>query len=226
VRCVVPAISPKPKSPRRYKRNSSVSANRYATSEQSALQQSERTLARLSEAQQRTLVSAVAESLRTVQNNLQENLTRQLTQAFEETSRSLAASADELRFSIDARLRDAFIVAMLCVLAFLLFGAVFLHRTLVRPLRALVKVTHEIAAGDLSKRVVLPRRGCPDLDDLADSFNHMVDAVQAEPRGTQTSRGATDPVQQARLAGHARIRRGARAEPAAGNHPRNRPTEP
>jgi signal transduction histidine kinase len=147
-------------------------------SERSALQQSERTLARLSEAQQRTLVGAVAESLRTVQNNLQENLTRQLTQAFEETSHSLAASADELRFSIDARLRDAFIVAMLCVLAFLLFSAVFLHRTLVRPLRALVKVTHEIAAGDLSKRVELPQRGCPDLDDLADSFNHMVDAVQ------------------------------------------------
>jgi signal transduction histidine kinase len=147
-------------------------------SERSALQQSESTLAHLSEAQQRTLVGAVAESLRSVQNNLQENLTRQLTQAFEETSHSLAASADELRFSIDARLRDAFIVAMLCVLAFLLFGAVFLHRTLVRPLRALVKVTHEIAAGDLSKRVVLPKRGCPDIDDLADSFNHMVDAVQ------------------------------------------------
>ena len=146
--------------------------------ERSALQQSESTLARLSEAQQRTLVGAVAESLRTVQNDLQENLTRQLTHAFEETSRSLAASVDELRFSIDSRLRDAFGVALLCLLVFLLFGAVFLHRTLVRPLRALVKVTHEIAAGDLSKRVVLPYRGCPDLDDLADSFNHMVDAVQ------------------------------------------------
>jgi signal transduction histidine kinase len=167
-------------------------------SERSALQQSERTLARLSEAQQRTLVSAVAESLRTVQNNLQENLTRQLTQAFEETSRSLAASADELRFSIDARLRDAFIVAMLCVLAFLLFGAVFLHRTLVRPLRALVKVTHEIAAGDLSKRVVLPKRGCPDLDDLADSFNHMVDAVQASQE--ELKRAEAQLIQSSKLA--------------------------
>jgi signal transduction histidine kinase len=167
-------------------------------SERSALQQSERTLARLSEAQQRTLVSAVAESLRTVQNNLQENLTRQLTQAFEETSRSLAASADELRFSIDARLRDAFIVAMLCVLAFLLFGAVFLHRTLVRPLRALVRVTHEIAAGDLSKRVVLPRRGCPDIDDLADSFNHMVDAVQASQE--ELKRAEAQLIQSSKLA--------------------------
>jgi len=147
-------------------------------SERNALQQSERMLARLSEAQQRTLVGAVAESLHTVQNDLQVNLTRQLTQAFEETSRVLAASADELRFSIDARLRDAFVIALLCLLAFLLFGAAFLHRALVRPLRALVRVTHEIAAGDLSKRVVLPKRGCPDLDDLADSFNHMVDAVQ------------------------------------------------
>jgi C4-dicarboxylate-specific signal transduction histidine kinase len=113
-----------------------------------------------------------------VQSDLQESLARQLTYAFEETNLALAASADELRFTIDTRLRDAFIIAMLSVLAFLLFGAVFLHRTLMRPLRALVKVTHEIAAGDLSKRVVLPRRGCPDLDDLADSFNHMVDAVQ------------------------------------------------
>jgi signal transduction histidine kinase len=167
-------------------------------SERSALQQSEQTLARLSEAQQRTLVGAVAESLRTVQNNLQENLTRQLTQAFEETSHSLAASADELRFSIDARLRDAFIVAMLCVLAFLLFGAVFLHRTLVRPLRALVKVTHEIAAGDLSKRVVLPKRGCPDLDDLADSFNHMVDAVQASQE--ELKRAEAQLIQSSKLA--------------------------
>jgi signal transduction histidine kinase len=167
-------------------------------SERSALQQSERTLARLSEAQQRTLVGAVAESLRTVQNNLQENLTRQLTQAFEETSHSLAASADELRFSIDARLRDAFIVAMLCVLAFLLFSAVFLHRTLVRPLRALVRVTHEIAAGDLSKRVVLPKRGCPDLDDLADSFNHMVDAVQASQE--ELKRAEAQLIQSSKLA--------------------------
>jgi len=143
-----------------------------------ATQQSVQTLSRLSEAQQRTLVGAVAASLRAVQGELQESLTRQLTYAFEETSLALAASADELRLTIDTRLRDAFIIAMLSVVAFLLFGAVFLHRTLVRPLRALVKVTHEIAAGDLSKRVVLPWRGCPDLDDLADSFNHMVDAVQ------------------------------------------------
>jgi C4-dicarboxylate-specific signal transduction histidine kinase len=143
-----------------------------------ATQQSVQTLSRLSEAQQRTLVGAVAASLRAVQGELQESLTRQLTYAFEETSLALAASADELRLTIDTRLRDAFIIAMLSVVAFLLFGAVFLHRTLMRPLRALVKVTHEIAAGDLSKRVMLPRRGCPDLDDLADSFNHMVDAVQ------------------------------------------------
>ena len=168
------------------------------TSEQGALQQSESTLARLSEAQQRTLVGAVAESLRAVQNDLQKNLTRQLTHAFEETSRSLAASVDELRFSIDSRLRDAFVIALLCLLAFLLFGAVFLHRTLVRPLRALVRVTHEIAAGDLSKRVVLPERGCPDLDDLADSFNHMVDAVQASQE--ELKRAEAQLIQSSKLA--------------------------
>jgi signal transduction histidine kinase len=146
--------------------------------EDDAMQRSAQTLSRLADAQQRTLFDAVAQSLNAVQSDLESNLTRQLSQALDETRQELAASADNLLLSVDARLRDAFIVAMLSVLAFLLFGAVFLHRTLVRPLRALVKVTHEIAAGDLSKRVELPQRGCPDLDDLADSFNHMVDAVQ------------------------------------------------
>ncbi|MGQ9656593.1 MAG: cache domain-containing protein [Fimbriimonadales bacterium] len=143
-----------------------------------AIQQSVQSLSRLSEMQQQMLISAVADSLHAAQNDLQNNLTRQLSQAFGETNYNLTTSADDLLMSIDSRLRDAFVVALLSVLVFLLFGAVFLHRTLVRPLRTLVKVTHEIAAGDLSKRVVLPRRGCPDLDNLADSFNHMVDAVQ------------------------------------------------
>jgi signal transduction histidine kinase len=146
--------------------------------EDDAMQRSAQTLSRLADAQQRTLFDAVAQSLNAVQSDLESNLTRQLSQALDETRQELAASADNLLLSVDSRLRDAFIVAMLSVLAFLLFGAVFLHRTLVRPLRALVRVTHEIAAGDLSKRVELPQRGCPDLDDLADSFNHMVDAVQ------------------------------------------------
>lgn len=146
--------------------------------EDDAMQRSAQTLSRLADAQQRTLFDAVAQSLNAVQSDLESNLTRQLSQALDETRQELAASADNLLLSVDSRLRDAFIVAMLTVLAFLLFGAVFLHRTLVRPLRALVRVTHEIAAGDLSKRVELPQRGCPDLDDLADSFNHMVDAVQ------------------------------------------------
>lgn len=146
--------------------------------ELTATQQSVQTLSRLSEVQQQTLITAVDESLHATQDDLERTLTQQLSQSFSETSQRLATNADNLLLSIDSRLRDAFIIAMLCVLAFLLFGAVFLHRTLVRPLRALVRVTHEIAGGDLSKRVVLPHRGCPDLDYLADSFNHMVNAVQ------------------------------------------------
>jgi len=163
-----------------------------------ARQQSTQTLSRLSAAQQHALVGALTDSLQAVQSNLEGNLTRQLTQAFEETSHSLAASADDLLFNLDSRLGDAFIVAMLCVLAFLLFGAVFLHRTLVRPLRALVRVTHEIAAGDLSRRVVLPKRGCPDLDDLADSFNHMVDVVQASQE--ELKRAEAQLIQSSKLA--------------------------
>ncbi|BCW94988.1 MAG: hypothetical protein KatS3mg018_0470 [Fimbriimonadales bacterium] len=147
-------------------------------SEARATQQSAQMLSRLADSQQQTLVRAIAVSLSAVQTNLEKNLTLQLNRAFEETSQQLRASAEDLRVNIDSRLRDAFMVALLSVLAFLLFGAAFLDRALVRPLRVLVRVTHEIAAGDLTKRVVLPKRGCPDLDDLADSFNHMVDAVQ------------------------------------------------
>ena len=146
--------------------------------ELTATHQSVQTLSRLSKVQQQALITAVDESLHAAQDDLQRTLTQQLSQSFSETSQRLATNVDDLLLSIDSRLRDAFVVALLLVLAFLLFGAVFLHRTLVRPLRALVRVTHEIAGGDLSKRVVLPHRGCPDLDNLADSFNHMVDAVQ------------------------------------------------
>ncbi|MFN3690880.1 MAG: sensor histidine kinase, partial [Fimbriimonadales bacterium] len=104
----------------------------------------------------------------------------------------LIGVADDLRASVNDRVREAFAVATTCVLTFLLIGAAFLHKTLVRPLRLLVKATHDIATGDLTRRVQLPSRGCPDLDDLADSFNHMVDALQkAETQLIQSSKLAS-----------------------------------
>jgi two-component system sensor histidine kinase MtrB len=48
---------------------------------------------------------------------------------------------------------------------------------LLRPLGRITDAAGEIAAGDLDTRV--SREGDPDLDQLADSFNNMADAVQA-----------------------------------------------
>jgi len=48
---------------------------------------------------------------------------------------------------------------------------------LLRPLGRITKAAGEIAAGDLDTRV--SRENDPDLDQLADSFNNMADAVQA-----------------------------------------------
>ncbi len=160
--------------------------------EQRAIARTTQTLTQLAQAQQKNLSAMLEASARETQHELDRGLKIQLNEVFQGANWRLAEIAGELRRSINDRIRESFLVAMLCVLGFLLVGAVFLHRTLVRPLRILVKVTHDIAAGDLTRRVELPNRGCPDLDDLADSFNHMVDALQkAEAQLIQSSKLAS-----------------------------------
>ncbi|MCX7993742.1 MAG: ATP-binding protein [Fimbriimonadales bacterium] len=160
--------------------------------EQRAVARTTQTLTRLAQAQQRSLSSTLEQSTRETQQELERGLAMRLKEVFHSANQRLAEISGDLRGSINTQVRESFLTAMLCVLAFLLFGAIFLHRALVRPLRILVRVAHEIAAGDLSRRVELPRRGCPDLDDLADSFNHMVDAVQkAEAQLVQSSKLAS-----------------------------------
>ncbi|MCS7209521.1 MAG: cache domain-containing protein, partial [Fimbriimonadales bacterium] len=160
--------------------------------EQRALARSTHTLQQLAHTQQQSLSTMLAQSTRATQADLERGLAARLNRVFENADRRLAMVAGELRASINERVRTSFLTATLCVLALLMVGAVFLHRTLVRPLRALVKATHDIAAGDLTRRVELPYRGVPDLDDLADSFNHMVDAVQrAEAQLIQSSKLAS-----------------------------------
>ena len=160
--------------------------------EQRAVVRTKQTLTQLAQAQQKSLSAMLEASVRETQHELDKGLAIRLNEVFHSANQRLAEIAGELRVSINERIRESFLTAMLCVLVFLMVGAVFLHRTLVRPLRILVKVTHDIAAGDLTRRVVLPSRGCPDLDDLADSFNHMVDALQkAEAQLIQSSKLAS-----------------------------------
>lgn len=160
--------------------------------EQRAVVRTKQTLTQLAQAQQKSLSAMLEASVRETQHELDKGLAIRLNEVFHSANQRLAEIAGELRVSINERIRESFLTAMLCVLVFLMVGAVFFHRTLVRPLRILVKVTHDIAAGDLTRRVVLPSRGCPDLDDLADSFNHMVDALQkAEAQLIQSSKLAS-----------------------------------
>ncbi|MCS7300939.1 MAG: ATP-binding protein [Fimbriimonadales bacterium] len=165
---------------------------RVEQAEQRALHRSVETLNVLAQTQQQALAHMIDESFTQTQRELQLGLATRLREASQRAQQQLSAVADEMRASVDTQTRSAFNIALMCVLAFLLLGGVFLHRTLVHPLRILVQATHDIAAGNLHRRVELPRRGCPDLDDLADSFNHMVDAVQkAEAQLIQSSKLAS-----------------------------------
>jgi len=160
--------------------------------EQQSLEQSAATLASLARAQQRAILQLINRSFEHTQEELRQGLAARLSEASQRTLKQIDAIAATMRTSINKRLRESFMVALSCVLAFLLVGGWFLHRNLVRPLRVLVAATHDIAAGNLNRRVVLPVRGCPDLDDLAESFNHMVDAVQkAESQLIQSSKLAS-----------------------------------
>lgn len=165
---------------------------RIQQAEQRALSRTIQTLTQLAQEQQHRLSSMLEQSSREAQTELEQGLASRMEEASQRASQQMAAVADEMRGNINSRVREAFIAAMVCVLGFLMLGALFLHRTLVRPLRILIRATHDIAAGNLTRRVELPSRGCPDLDDLADSFNHMVDAVQrAEAQLVQSSKLAS-----------------------------------
>lgn len=159
---------------------------------QRSLEQSATTLALLARSQQRAILRLINRSFERTQEELRQGLTTRLSETSQRTLSQLDALATTMRTGINERLHESFIVALSCVVAFLLVSGWSLHRNLVRPLRVLVAATHAIALGDLTQRVRLPQRGIPDLDDLADSFNHMVDAVQkAEAQLIQSSKLAS-----------------------------------
>jgi len=73
--------------------------------------------------------------------------------------------------------------AALVGLAAALAAALFLSRSITRPLRALIQGTRQVARGDYDRRV--PVQGDDELAELARSFNHMAREVQ---RARQTER--------------------------------------
>ncbi|MFN4032392.1 MAG: ATP-binding protein, partial [Fimbriimonadales bacterium] len=177
---------------RQWRRQREMTQQQIEQAQQRAVALATETLTQQTRAQQRGFLEALASSARATQTDLEQRLGALLINAFHKANERLTSVADDLRASINDRVREEFGVAMTCMLTFLLIGAAFLHKTLVRPLRLLVKATHDIATGDLTRRVQLPSRGCPDLDDLADSFNHMVDALQkAETQLIQSSKLAS-----------------------------------
>ncbi|MCY2929384.1 MAG: HAMP domain-containing sensor histidine kinase [Planctomycetota bacterium] len=71
-------------------------------------------------------------------------------------------------------------IGLTLILGVFVVGLVLAEKGLVRRIRALRAVSHEIAAGDLTQRVPIEARrrfGVDELDDLAADFNHMIDQM-------------------------------------------------
>ncbi|GIV10499.1 MAG: hypothetical protein KatS3mg019_2590 [Fimbriimonadales bacterium] len=165
---------------------------RLQAAERDSLAQSLTALENLNRAQQQAVARTIDASLERTQQALREGLTTRLREASHRALQRLEEITVAMREAIQQQLRDSFVLALGSVALCMALGALLLHRFLVRPLRILVRTTHAIAAGDLTQRVQLPQRGIPDLDDLADSFNQMVDAVQkAEAQLIQSSKLAS-----------------------------------
>ncbi len=129
-------------------------------------------------------------SLRQSQHQLQNRLS-QLSQ-LSDLSRQFNTFTDTLQQRIVEQIINAMLIGLMGVLLLGLLGSVYLYRTLNIPLRTLVETTHAIAGGDLTRRVQLPTGNAPELEQLADSFNHMVDALaKAEAQIIQTSKLAS-----------------------------------
>ncbi|MFQ3611464.1 MAG: ATP-binding protein [Fimbriimonadales bacterium] len=146
--------------------------------QQKALRESLASLNTLNQQQRRELETLITGMLNSTLNEVSHELNRQQAEVFERTNARFESIGSEMTHSITDQMRNAFLLALGAVLVCMLWGGLLLHKKVIMPLRTLVGATHDIAQGDLNRRVELPERGIPDLDDLADSFNHMVDVVQ------------------------------------------------
>ncbi len=146
--------------------------------QQNALRNSLASLNTLNQQQRRELSSLITAMLDSTLSEVSRELNRQQAEVYERTNARIETTSAEMTQNTTHQMRNAFLIALSVVLLCILVGGLLLHRKLIVPLRALVRATHDIAQGDLNRRVELPERGIPDLEDLAHSFNHMVEAVQ------------------------------------------------
>ncbi len=149
-------------------------------------------LTTLSQRQRAGWLALLQNSFRLLQENLHHQLAEVQSQVFEQTRQQFGVIRQQIVENITQQMQNAFLIALFTVGVFILLGGLYLHRTLVRPLRAIVNASHAIAEGNLAQRVQLPYQGCPDLNHLAESLNFMIDSLrQAEAQLIQSSKLAS-----------------------------------
>ncbi len=158
--------------------------------ERQTLNESKQSLNAQHRASREQLTRLLNTKLNTSQRQLQQELSR--LSRLSDLSDQFNGFTATLQRQIADQILNALLVVLFGVLMLSMLGSVYLYRTLNLPLRSLMEATRVIAQGDLSQRVQLPTRNAPELQQLADSFNHMVDALaKAEAQLIQSSKLAS-----------------------------------
>ncbi len=162
------------------------------TAAQQTLLQAKQQLTAQSHAQQRSLVRSLNANLQGSQTQLQQQLHNQRKQSLQQLHQQFGTFATEMRQRATDQVIIALLIVLLGILAFSILGSFYLYRVLNLPLKALMEATHAFARGELSHRVQLPTRDGTELEQLADAFNQMADALaKAEAQLIQTSKLAS-----------------------------------
>jgi nitrogen fixation/metabolism regulation signal transduction histidine kinase len=162
------------------------------TAERQTLLQAKQQLTTQSKVQQQRLVRSLNTNLQGSQTQLQQQLQKQREQSLHQLHQQFATFASEMRERLTDPILNALLVVLLGVLLFSLLGSFYLYRVLNLPLKALMEATRAFARGELSHRVQLATRDGAELEQLADAFNHMADALaKAEAQLIQTSKLAS-----------------------------------
>lgn len=75
-----------------------------------------------------------------------------------------------------------YVLMLVSIIAIAIFGYIF-SRRIVTPLKQLIDVTQDVAAGDLTKRITINRKD--EIGTLATSFDHMIENLQSIVKRTQ-----------------------------------------
>lgn len=146
----------------------------------------------LSQHQRQNWITLLQNGFQSLQERLQTQLATKQTEIFNQTRQQFGIIRQQIAEDFIDQMQTVFLLSLCIVGIFLILGGAYLHRTLVRPLRAIIDASNTISQGDLSKRVVLPFRRCSDLNHLTDALNHMIDSLrQAEAQIVQSSKLAS-----------------------------------